>query len=200
MCFYEPPLFLGMPDLSAAIFCALPLAASATRPTELVASFMGLAAGFLAAHIFIVALHYDDPPSAFYRVNEQAPVAGVSFGAIGFVLLVLYAISQFVRSLWQREYWRAARHILLALVVLAAAAGAIGYLVLDARAFESTITTFLASNTDGPIITNCVLPPFGDGVVGYTMLAALVVFEILVAIGVADLFNRNVAPKLTRAS
>lgn len=201
MCLYDPPLFLGTPDLSAAMFCAVPLAASATRPRELLTSFIGLAAGFLAAHFFIVALHHLYPPSVFYWMDEQAGAAPLALGAIAFELIVLYGISHFVRGLWRGEYLQAAKHLLLALALLAAAIGAIAYLILDARALESSMMlSVINTNSPEPVapedlrIADCMFPPFGEGVTGYAMLAALVIFQILVAVGVADVLNRKVAP------
>jgi len=156
----------------------------------------------MAAHFFIVALHHEYPPSMFYWMDEQAGVAPFALGTIAFELIVLYGISQFVRGLWRGEYSRAARRLFLALALLAAAIGTIAYLILDARAFENSLAMLSAIDNSPPEpvatedlrIADCMFPPFGEGVTGYTMLAALVIFEILVAVGVADALDRKLAP------
>jgi hypothetical protein len=198
MCLYDPPLLLGTPDLSAAAICALPLAASAARWSELLSSFIGLTFAFLAAHLFMVAFFHEYPPSLFYWMREQVVVVPVSLVTIAFDLLLLYAASQFIRGLWQGEHRRAAIYLLVALVLVAAVMGSFAYLFLDARAFEQSTAELLAinvmpgeQNVPSPeiIITSCVLPPFDEGTVGYSMLAVLVIFEILVAVGIADALN-----------
>jgi hypothetical protein len=202
---YEPPLFLGMPDAWAATICAVPLAVSATRWPALLSNFIGLAIGFLAAHAFIMALQHEFPPSVFYWMTEQATVVPFSLATIASELVLLYAASHFVRGLWQADYLRAAGYLLLVLTIVASAIGLFAYLVRDAHVFEGSSTEFAEitirssqpANAESEItITpiDCVFPPFGEGVTGYSMLAVLVIFEILVAVGIADRLNREPVP------
>lgn len=199
MCLYDPPLFLGMPDLSAATICALPLAASATRWREWLSSSLGLAVGFVAAHFFIVLLQQEDPPSRFYWMDEQATIVPSSIAGIAFAMVLVHAISRSIQSLWQADYLRATLHLLIALGLL----GSLAYFVAGAHAFGGLATELLAFNTNAqqpPLapeefrIANCIFPPFGEGVPGYTMLAALTIFEMLVAVAIADALNRTLAP------
>ncbi|MDZ4869721.1 MAG: hypothetical protein SGI91_20550 [Alphaproteobacteria bacterium] len=203
MCFYDPPLFLGMPDLSAATICALPLAASATRWRELLTSSLGLAVGFVAAHFFIVLLQQEDPPSRFYWMDEQATIVPSIVAGVAFAMVLVYALSRSIRDLWQADYLRATLHLLLALGLL----GSLAYFVAGAHAFDGLATELLAFNTNAqqpplaPVeirIANCIFPPFGEGATGYSMLAVLVVFEMLVAVGIADSLNRVLVPGLAK--
>jgi hypothetical protein len=188
---------LGTPDLSAAVICALPLGASATRWRELLLASIGLAVGFLAAHFFIVVLHREYPPSLFYWVREQAIVLPFSIATIAYALILVFAARCFVRFLWQGEYPRAGRYLLLTLALLAAVLGPFAYLVVQARAFEGPATEVLgASVSPSPemIVVDCIFPPFGEGLVGYAMLAVVVIFEILVAVGIAGALNTKRMP------
>jgi hypothetical protein len=201
MCMYDPPLLLGMPDLSAATICALPLAASATRWRELLSSSLGLTIGFLAAHFLILMLYQEFPPSFFYWMREQTTVVPFSIAGVGFTLVLFYAIARSVRGLWRAEYLQATWYLIFALGLLGTALGSFAYLVTDARAFDWPATELLVVNVNSlqppaaveitPI--NCVFPPFGEGMAGYYMLAMLVVFELLVAVGIADALNRMLA-------
>ena len=195
MCLYEPPPLLGLPDLSAAAICALPLAISVARWPELLSSFVGLAVGFLMAHFFIIVLHHEYTPSRFYWMDEQASVVPFSLGTIAFELILLGAISFFVRGLWQGNHVRAISYLSLALALLAAAFASILYLVREAHAFERSAAGLFAINAreaaDQLIIADCLFPPFGEGVVGYSMLAVLVIAEILVAVAIAGALKRE---------
>jgi hypothetical protein len=188
---YDPPMFLGTPDLSAAAICALPLAASATRWSELLSASVGLIVGFLAAHLFIVVLFLAQPPSFFYWTKEQTTVVPFGIAHTVYALVVVFAFSRFVRDLWKGEYRRAGWYFLLALVLVGAVAGAIAYIIADARAFEAT------SPPEVIVFADCVFPPFGEGMEGYSMLAVLVIFELLVAVGIADALNRLWARRRT---
>lgn len=202
MCMYDPPLLLGTPDLSAALICALPLTASATRASEFVFSSLGLVAGYLAAHFAIVALHQAAPPSVFYWMPEQASVVPTFLFIITVALLVLYGASRAIEALWSAEYLRAALYFLLALGLIGAVLAWFAHSTSDALGFDLPTRGTLAFNgaapqqpfaSDGIMLTDCFFPPFGEGPVGYGMLAVLVIFELLVAIGIANALHRMTA-------
>ncbi len=122
----------------------------------------------------------------------------VSLATIAFDFVLLYAIAHCVRGFWQGNYRRALNYFLLALILVAAVAGSFAYLVFDARAVEHGASELLAMNVTPPepvgpniILIDCIFPPFGEGVIGYSMLGVLVIFEILVAVGIADALNRR---------
>lgn len=184
MCMYDPPPLLGWPDLSAALICAVPLALSARRWPDALSSFVGLALGFLSAHVVIIAMHYPYPPSTFYWISGLVAVVPVSLLVIAYVLTVLFALSRAIGGMWFGEYRYAAQMLLLVLALVGVLVGGI-YLTLDARALELTPTT-----AEEPMLfVDCVFPPFGEGLTGYGMLAVLIVFEVLVAVGIADAFH-----------
>lgn len=199
MCLYDPPLFLGTPDLSAAGICALPLAASATRWSEVLAAFVGLAVAFLAAHTFMVACHHEVPPSLFYRAGEQGSVIPASLAYLAYILTLLFAVSSFVRGLWRANYAWAAGHLVLALALIAATIGLFAYFTEAARASMPELLTKAAAQPGAGaqeeiVIIDCVAPPFGEGMPGYFMLAVLVIFQILVAVGIGNAIKRKLAP------
>lgn len=203
MCFYQAPLFLGHPDAWATTICALPLAASATGWRRLLSSLVGLTVGFLAAHFFIVLLDQEFPASRFYWLKDQAVIAPSVVAPLAFLMVFIYAISRSVGGLWRADYLRASWYVLLTLGLL----GAVAYLIADARALDWPANKLLLFNANAgqqPLTpeeitpANCVFPPFGEGATGYSMLAVLVVFEMLVAIGIADAFNRILAPSPAR--
>jgi hypothetical protein len=192
MCLYEPPLFLGEPDLSAAVICALPLAMSATRWSELLSAFVGLSVAFVAAHFFIVAMS-DHPPTWFYWHGALLTVIPTSFVTIAFNLTVVFAFARFVSGLWRREYRRAGRYLLLALVLVGTVVGLFLYEYFSRFGFKAAAASAFVMNQTVPayssngvgVMFGCRLPPFGEGITGYSMLAALVIFEILVAVAIA---------------
>lgn len=196
MCFYNPPLFLGTPDLWATAICALPLAASATGWRQLLSSSLGLAVAFVAAHFYIVLLQQDDPPSRFYWMSEQAAIVPSIVAVIALTMVVLYAISRAVRDIWQADYLRATLHLLLALGLI----GSLAYLIASAHAFDRPAIELLVLAAQQPLPTpvqitpmNCIFPPFGGGLPGYSMLAVLAIFEMLVAVAIADALNGTLA-------
>lgn len=181
MCFYDPPLFLGTPDVSAAMICAFPLAMSAVGWRELVSSTIGLAVAFLAAHFAIVAMQYSDPITVFYWIDWQAKAVPPIIVGIALMMVLVYAVSSTVRGRWR--VW----HLLLALALLGGVVGA--FLVADAWALPASGVE-RPPVTEDIIIADCLIPPFGEGLTGYTMLAVLVIFEVLVAVGIADMLKR----------
>lgn len=186
MCMYDPPPLLGLPDLSAAMICAIPLALSASRWSEALSAFIGLGVAFLAAHTVIVAMHYPHPPSVFYWIDEQASVLPSNLLGIGYALTLFFALSRAISSWWYGDYYRAFRMLLLIVALVGAVSGWL-YLELAAHAQDVTSTEM----PEIVVFVDCVFPPFGEGITGYTMLAVLIVFEILVAVGIADAISKR---------
>ena len=121
--------------------------------------------------------------------------------AIAFDLVVVFALARFVSGLWRRQYQRAFRYLLLALALVGAVACVFLYVFFWAHGLETRTAGLLAMNVspslpayssnDAGVIVGCRIPPFGEGMVGYSMLAVLVVFEILVAFALAELLNQR---------
>lgn len=202
MCFYDPPPLLMFPDLTAALICSLPLAASATSWREFLPPWVGLSIASLGAHFFIIAMVHDSPPSTEYWLSKQTEVVPVFLTTVAYFFVTLFATSQTVRSLSRGEYPRAFRWLALILLLIGAVAGLIAYALRAGPPVNKQQAQLLALNAgpseaDVPAVNiypaDCIFPPFGDGMTGYIMLAALVLFEMLVAVAIANGINRRLA-------
>lgn len=202
MCLYDPPPLLMFPDLTAALICSLPLAASATSWREFLPPWVGLSIASLGAHFFVIAMVHDFPPSTEYWLSKQTEVVPIFLTTLAYFFVILFATSQTVRTLSRGEYPRAFRWFALVLLLIGAAAGLIAYTLRAGPPGTMQQAQVLALNvgpsgTDVPTVNiypaSCMFPPFGEGMTGYVMLAALVLFEILVAVGIANAINRRLA-------
>ena len=196
MCLYNAPLLLDMPDLSAAAICALPLAMSAMRWSELLTAWVGLAVAFITAHLFIIALQHSAPPSTFYWGDNLLPATASSLAVLAYAMTLFYSTSSSVQSLARAEFRSAGQYFLMSLALLAAPVSLIAH-IIQASANVPQASTLISNRETVPDVqditpVDCMFPPFGED---YTWLAALIIAELLVAAGITNTLNRALAPK-----
>jgi hypothetical protein len=177
MCFYEPPILLSSPDASAAFICAVPLAMYARRWPEAGSALVGLVVAFLLSHGFVIFWTFAVTETASARLDERLPALAMMSVLLLLEFGALFSLASGCRWLLNRGSHRSSNLSLIAVTMLTTAMLLALPETQAVRAQEIT-----------PI--NCPRPPLGDGLEGYSWLAAFCIFQILVAAGIASRLNR----------